>query len=182
MLIDLEALRESPFDLLLEMEKRIRESRVEFTSNESQTWTGLAFRLRDRWFLAPQDDVREVVPLPPLTRVPGAAKWLLGLANVHGLLLPVSDLGALLGMPLAPNDRNARIMVFNSEQIPAALLVDEVSGLRQFVPADQRHEFAHEATELAPYLLGAFARDGRPWLVLSLRKLAESPIFVAVEP
>ncbi len=175
---DLAQLRETPFDLLLELESRIRHARLDVVAGQAPAWVGLGFRLRDRWCVAPRDDVREVIITPRLSRVPGTKPWLQGIANVRGSLLPVTDLGELVGEPRITSDRANRVLVFNSDRVPAGFLVDEVVGYRQFVPADQRHELKGDAPNLAPYLLGAFAREGRPWYVISLRKLTAAPEFV----
>ncbi|GAC1631786.1 MAG: chemotaxis protein CheW [Nevskia sp.] len=175
--IDWEALRERPFDLLLMLEQRLRHARQDLTADESTSWTGLGFRLHGLWFAAPREDVREVSVMPKLTRIPGAKPWLLGVANVRGNLLPVTDLAQLLGMPRPAVTRNQRVLVLNSEGLPAGFLVDEVAGYRQFAPGDQRHELAVGTGPLQAYLLGAFQRDGRDWLALSLRKLARSESF-----
>ncbi|MDB5986703.1 MAG: chemotaxis protein CheW [Nevskia sp.] len=166
-----------PFDLLLDLEAQLRAARLEQSAGEAQAWSGLAFRLRDRWLLTPRQDVREVIPAPKLTRVPGAKRWLLGVANVRGGLLPVTDLGLWLDLPVATPSRNQRVLVFNSERIPAGFLVDEVAGHRQFAPADQRPELSRDAGTLTPYLLGGFSREGRGWLALSLHKLTQAPAF-----
>lgn len=168
-----------PFDLLLELETQLRAARLELSVGQAQAWTGLAFRLRERWMVAPREDVREVIPPPRLTRVPGARGWFLGVANVRGNLLPVTDLGLWFEQPPPSPSRNQRVLVFNSDRVPAGFLVDEVVGHRAFAPADQRHELGHGAGAVEPYLLGAFRREGRDWLALSLHKLTRAPAFVA---
>lgn len=172
------ALRGQPFELLAALENRLRAARLDIAAGQTQSWTGLAFRSGARWLLAPREDVREVIPLPKLTRVPGARPFLLGLANVRGGLVPVTDLGQLFGQARMNEHRDQRVLVFNSERVPAGFLVDEVAGYRQFAPADQRHELAREAGALEPYLLGAFVREGREWLVLSLHRIARAGIFL----
>lgn len=152
---------------------------MDVVAGQAPAWVGLGFRLRDQWCVAPRDDVREVIIPPRMSRVPGTKPWLLGVANVRGSLLPVTDLGEWLGAQrISVSDRANRVLVFNSERLPAGFLVDEVVGYRQFVPADQRHELKADVPKLAPYLLGAFAREGRPWYVVSLRKLTAAPEFV----
>jgi twitching motility protein PilI len=178
MSVDLAELREAPFDLLIELESRIRHARMDVAAGQAPAWVGLAFRLRNQWCVAPRDDVREVIIPPRLSRVPGTKPWLMGVANVRGNLLPVTDLGELVGEPRITPDRANRVLVFNSDRVPAGFLVDEVAGYRQFVPTDQRHELVSDVPNLAPYLLGGFAREGRPWLVFSLRKLTGAPVFI----
>ncbi|MBL6751064.1 MAG: purine-binding chemotaxis protein CheW [Nevskia sp.] len=176
---DLAALAGKPFDLLWALENRLRAARLDIAAGQTQSWTGLAFRLRDRWLVAPRDEVREVIALPRMTAVPGAQAWLLGIANVRGGLLPVTDLGQMLGQPRQPDHREQRVLVYNSDRVPAGLLVDEVAGYRQFAPSDQRHELARGTGEVEPYLLGAFSREGRTWLALSMHKLVRSTAFTA---
>lgn len=176
--VDLEALREQPFDLLVALEGRLRRGRHDATGGEVAVWIGLGFRLQETWLVVPSADVREVSVVPKLTRIPGAKPWLLGVANVRGNLLPVTDLGLLLGCPASADHRNQRVLVLNVEGLPAGFVVDEVAGYRQFGPAEQRHELTKTAGPLEPFLLGAFHRDGRDWLALSLRKVARSDTFI----
>lgn len=168
-----------PFELLWELETRLRAARLDVASGQTQSWTGLAFRLRELWLVAPRDEIREVIAPPKLTGVPGARPWLLGVANVRGGLLPVTDLGQFLGEARLQEQREQRVLVYNSERIPAGLLVDEVSGYRQFAPSDQQHALAAGGGALAPYLIGGFAREGRDWLAFSLHKLVHSSAFTA---
>jgi twitching motility protein PilI len=176
---DLAELAGQPYELLFALENRLRVARLDIAAGQTQAWTGLGFRLREHWLVAPREDVREVITLPRTTRVPGAKPWLLGVANVRGNLLPITDLAQLLGRPWVPEHRDQRVLVFNSDRVPAGFLIDEITGYRQFAPSDQRHELAAGAGELAPYLLGGFAREGRNWLALSLHKLARSVAFTA---
>jgi twitching motility protein PilI len=174
---DLKALRDEPFDLLAALEKRLQTARVDLAAGAAQYWTGLGFRLGDRWLVAPREDVREVIVPPALTRVPGGRPWLLGVANVRGSLLPVCDLHRLLGEEHRTLARGSRVLVYNSDRVPAGFLVDEVAGYRQFTPADQRAELLTDVGPLKPYLLGAFVREGQPWLAMSLHKVAAGDAF-----
>jgi len=174
---DFLALRDDPFALLLALEQRLQTARVDLAAGSTQFWTGLGFRLGERWLVAPREEVREVIALPTLTRVPGSRPWLLGLANVRGGLLPVCDVHRLLGEEHHTLARNCRVLVYNSDRVPAGFLVDEVSGYRQFAPGDQRMEMTADAGPLAPYLLGAFVRETQTWLAMSLHKLAMGDAF-----
>ena len=174
---ELRALRDNPFDLLAQLEDRLRTARMDFAAGQQESWTGLGFRLGGDWMVAPREEVKEVIVPPTLTRVPRTRPWFTGVANVRGNLLPVVDLLQLIGAGThAPGDR-ARVLVLNSEQVPVGFLVDEVAGYRQFVPGDQRHELIDGAGPAQPYLLGAFERDGRAWRAFSLQKVAQSDGF-----
>lgn len=170
----LRALRAQPYLLLVELDRRLRARRAEGGQSGADIWQGLAFRLGERWMVTPKDDVREVIPPPRLTRVPNALPWLAGVANVRGSLLTVVDSGRLLGSGSSGEQRTARVLVLNSERLPAGFLVDEVAGYRQFTVSEQAPSVVRGDEAVAPYLLGGFSREGRRWPVLSLHRLAQS--------
>jgi len=174
---DLRALAADPFQLLAELEARIETNRPDIVQRRADAWVGLGFRLREHWCVAPREDVREIIPLPELTRTPGAKPWLLGVANVRGNILAVADLAQFLGLPSRAAHSTTRVLIFNSSTLPVGLVVDEVAGYRQFSVADQRHQWVAEAGSLSPFLLGAFEREAQPWLAFSLHKLTQNPEF-----
>lgn len=174
MSLRLRDLREDPFRLLSELDRRLRALRADVTSGGVDLWQGLAFRQGERWMVAPKDDVREVIPPPRVTRVPNARPWLSGVANVRGSLLTLVDLGAFLGGAITASSRSARVLVLNSDRVPAGFLVDEVAGYRQFSPSEQLPNVIAPDDAAAPYVLGGFLREGRPWQVLSLHRMAQS--------
>lgn len=177
----LSALWEQPFELLLAMQARLRASGEEHSGVGAQDeWIGLGFTLDGQHYVAPQNDVREVLEMPKVTRVPRAKPWLMGVANVRGDLLPVIDLGCLLGREQTRLSDASRVVVLNDDDVPAGFLVDDVAGFRGFAAQDQRHELLDEEPLNAPmqkFLLGAFVRDGTAWRAFSLRKLAADPVL-----
>ena len=177
MTVELRALADDPFELLLQIEGKLRAARLDIAAGQAQAWVGLGFRVGDDWLAAPKDDIREVITPPKLTRVPNARSWLHGVANVRGELLTIIDLRQFLGLPAAEEVRARRVLVFNSERVPAGFLVDEVAGYRQFAAGEQRPEMQAGKDVYSPYLLGAFVREGQPWLAFSLNKVAQSDAF-----
>lgn len=173
----LRALAGSPFDLLAAQEAKVRMTRPDIVQRRDDVWLGLGFRIRDRWCVAPREDVREIIPLPTMSRAPGAKPWLLGVANVRGGIVAVADLAQFLGLPQLLPHSTSRVLIFNSTRMPVGILVDEVVGYRQFSIHDQRHHRMAEAGQLLPFLLGAFERDQQVWNVFSLHRLADSTEF-----
>lgn len=175
---ELAALRQQPFALLQALDQRLRASQTDVTHAGEDVWTGVALRVQQQWVVVPQADVREIVPPPPLAHVPGARPFLRGVANLRGSLLPVTDLAALAGGRPAVESRQQRVVVLNSQRIPAGFLVDVVAGYRSFGLADQRHSLLDEIELPREWLLGVFARDAQVWPVLSLQRVARSSAFV----
>jgi len=71
--------------------------------------------------------VREVVSLGFVTAVPTAPPALGGVCNLHGTILPVLDVGAVLGGPPGPPARQGDgALVLETEGVICALRVDQV--------------------------------------------------------
>lgn len=176
---NLRELRDKPYELLLELERRGRAVAGGRDSAAGREWVGVAFRLGAETFLVAREETREVMAVPSqLTRVPGARGWIRGLANVRGQLLPVIDLRQYLGSGATPPGRNVRIVVVNHRDIPAGLLVDEVLGFRRFADAEFQPEPPPTLVRCERYLAGAFRKSGESWPVLSLKLLVENPAFL----
>lgn len=177
---DLAALREQPYQLLAEMDRRLqaRVSDLGGSHLGDDAWVGLSFRLGDKQYLAPQPEVREVITPPLYSRVPNAKPWLLGVANARGSLLPLIDLRMLLDGEASTVQRGSRFMILNSDEIPAGFLVDGVAGYRRFSSREQRNDLAaKQAPHWQEFLLGSFVREQQPYLVFSFMKLALADVF-----
>lgn len=166
-----------PFELLTALEARVQVTRPDVVRRSRDVWLGLGFRLREHWCVAPREDVREIIPVPQLTRAPGAKPWLIGVANVRGSILAVVDLAQFLGLPRRAPQSSSRVLIFNSTKVPVGILIDEVAGYRQFTVGDQNPARLGDAGPLQPFLLGAFEREQTPWFAFSLHKLSESLEF-----
>ena len=177
---ELAALVEQPFELLQEMERRSRAAHAgQGVGDVPSEWVGVGFRIGEEQFVANRDQVREVLMLPDaMTRVPGAQRWLLGIANLRGHLLPLIDVKLLLGSGRTTLRRTTRVISINHREVPAGLVVDEVLGFRRFTD----HEFSSEPTETVVrcdrFLGGTYQRGDESWPVFNLFDLVESNMFL----
>jgi twitching motility protein PilI len=176
----LKSLRDRPFELLAELERRGRAVTASAAADAAQVgeWVGVALRMAGELYLVAREEAREVLGVPAqLTRVPGAKSWILGLANVRGQLLPIIDLRAYLGSGATPNARGSRVIVVNHRDIPAGLVVDEVLGFRRFADAEFTADVPPTIVRCERYIAGSFRRASEQWPVLGLRALVEDPAF-----
>src|SRR5580692_7190191 len=176
----LRSLRDRPFELLAELERRGRAVTASATPDTVQAgeWVGVALRMAGELYLVAREEAREVLGIPaPLTRVPGAKSWILGLANIRGQLLPIIDLRAYLGSGQTPASRTTRVIVVNHREIPAGLLVDEVLGFRRFTDAEFTADVPSTIVHCDRYIAGSFRRGNEQWPVIGLRLLLEDPLF-----
>ena len=93
----------------------------------------LLFEIGSEVFAIPADCVREILEVPPVTRVPCAAAFIDGLVNVRGAVVPLADLRAPFEMSADQNGEDTRIIVieetFGSEREVIGILADRVSDV-----------------------------------------------------
>lgn len=75
----------------------------------------ITFRLGDELFAINVFQVREILDLMPITKVPTAPEHLRGVVNVRGKAIPVVDLRRRFGLPRGTDTVNTRIVVLELE-------------------------------------------------------------------
>ena len=178
--VELASLVQQPFELLREIERRsIAAHSGAGGSAMPAEWVGIGFRIGDEQFLASREQVREVLMLPDaMTRVPGSRRWLLGIANLRGHLLPLVDLKLLLGSGRTALRRTTRVISVNHREIPAGLVVDEVQGFRRFMEHEYSESQPETAVRCERFLEGEYRRGNESWPIFDLFAFVESNLFL----
>jgi purine-binding chemotaxis protein CheW len=120
-------------------------------SERSGDLTFLVFRLGSDEFGLPIDAVDEVGEVPAkVTRLPKTPKFLQGVVNLRGDILPVIDQRRRFEMPaLESSEDRRRLIVVRSQGRRAGLIVDDVSDVLRL---------AADSVEPAPMLTDQIAR------------------------
>ncbi|MBI3184276.1 MAG: chemotaxis protein CheW [Myxococcales bacterium] len=132
------------------------------------------FRIGELSMGVPSENVREVIRPGPLTALPRAAPFLIGVTGHRGEVLPVIDLLRFLGKGESRVGPRSRLFVGLAENFSAALVTDAVAGLRKvarqdILPAPMGGDAGAE------HVLGVVHRKGEPSLtLLNLAKLLGS--------
>jgi purine-binding chemotaxis protein CheW len=123
----------------------------------------LTFRANGQLYALPASQVAEIIPVPPVAKLPQSPKALLGMANLRGSVIALASLRALLGLEIesggaAPN----RAIVLDGTS-PVAVTVDAVESLVVLNGADAT---AAKILDLPALLARAFvprvAKGARP--------------------
>ncbi|HWF01009.1 MAG TPA: chemotaxis protein CheW [Caulobacteraceae bacterium] len=133
----------------------------------------LVFRLGDDEFALPIETVDEVARVPDqITRVPKTPKFLEGVMNLRGEVLPVIDQRRRFEMPPAPDLQARRLVVVRTREQRAGLIVDSVSEVLRSHKAqiDAAPRLAGETTALVRGVINLEAA-GRMVLVLDPSEL-----------
>jgi purine-binding chemotaxis protein CheW len=86
------------------------------------------FHVADEMFAMPLSDVREIIRMPDVVRVPLSPLALEGLANLRGTVLPVIQLRRIFGMDPVEHNDATRVVVLDQGQ-PVGLVVDRMANV-----------------------------------------------------
>jgi twitching motility protein PilI len=171
-----------PLILLATIESRARRSAAELPRREAvkKTWSGIGFGIGTHDLVVPLEEVREVLPYPHTSRVPGTKEWVKGIANVRGNLLPVMDIKGFLGLGLSSVGAASRVLVIDHAGVYSGMLVDRVMGMQHFALDERSEDSGLTESALAVFSQGRFVREGRDWPVMSLTAVAADPEYLLV--
>jgi purine-binding chemotaxis protein CheW len=88
----------------------------------------IGFRLADEEFAVDIFAVKEIIRMPLMTRVPNAPKFVVGVVNMRGRVIPIIDLRIRFGLPKAEmKHAEKKIVVVEHENKTVGFLVDAVN-------------------------------------------------------
>lgn len=172
-------------EALRELQSRLAE-RLQAARTQPSGRSWLAVECGSRGFLFALKDAGEIFALAPVTPVPHAQPWFLGVANLRGHLHGVVDLARFLGLKNAERAHEAvreraRLVAFNTaSEINCALWVDRLAGLRN------EHQLTAQPPPAsgfqAPAFVGMTYADtaGFVWQELHLSELALDDAFLGI--
>ncbi|OED44697.1 hypothetical protein ACH42_06870 [Endozoicomonas sp. (ex Bugula neritina AB1)] len=175
-----------PFEYLKALELCATRYSVEVPQEENSTayWDGVGFKLNNHLFTVDIGEISEIIPVPQITPLPGVKQWAKGVANIHGRLIPIVDLGSFFGLPRLSRTNSHRIIVVdqkavNQKGISVGLLVDEVHGRQHFPTSDhQTAPLTGLPDNITPYTNGCYQQDSRH-IVFDIDQLVASDVFLA---
>ena len=178
------ATQQGPFEILADYERRslAHVAGLPEQLDAPGLWRGVGYRVGTRRLASGFDEVREILPLPPITQVPGAQPWMLGVANVRGNLLPIVDLKQFLEGERTVLHESQRVLLVRQPGGDVAVLIDELFGQRSFnehqkVAEAQAAEESLYQGRYAHFVDRAYRVDEQPWGIFSLDRLARTPEF-----
>jgi len=96
----------------------------------------VVFTIEKEEFAAEITQVREIISLEKVTRVPSAPKFVYGVINLRGKLVTVVDLHKRLGFKRTRPEENSKIIVSDVEDGVLGMMVDSVTEVAR-IPEGQ---------------------------------------------
>lgn len=97
----------------------------------------LLFRIGEEWYCVRVGDVREIFQEYEITRVPCVPNYVLGVVNVRGEILSVTDPSTLMGLGSITGitGENPPAIVIVNDEVATAVVVDEIGDIAE-VPSE----------------------------------------------
>jgi len=151
---------------------------LQAAASRDTTGSRLGFRVGDANWLVSLSDTEEVIPVPPIVRVPGARRWFRGVANIRGNLFAVSDFSDFMGQGVTPESADCRLLIPHHDfGVNAALLVRNTLGLKNIGRYQERSEHA-----AFPWIARHYTDDaGASWCDMDFGQLLGYPEFLMAE-
>ena len=131
----------------------------------------LTFLLDREEFGIPVTQVREVIRVSEITRVPQAPAHVRGVANLRGRILAVVELRSRVGLPPAELTPRSRVVVVEVRGRVLGVLVDAVSQVTKVPQASVAPAPEEVLAADVDYLTGVARWDSRLIILLDLEKV-----------
>lgn len=172
-----------PFEQLKQLAQRVRDQAVPLPekTGKDNSWQAIAFHLDDATLLIDMNSVSEVSPQPPVTRLPGVKRWVLGISNVRGEVLAIVDLHEFFELGGTRNPQQNRIIAIERGDIRLGMVVDRVIGMRQVSTQDIRSQASDKCPEPMKLCVSGSVLIDNQWMdIFDPEKLINNENFLSV--
>jgi purine-binding chemotaxis protein CheW len=129
----------------------------------------LTFALDDEVFAMDIRNVREIIQYGTMTKVPLMPAFVRGVMNLRGAVVPVIDLRARFGRPIAQVGKRSCVVIFDAhrdgERVELGLMVDAVSEVID-IPADRIEPPPQFGASVRREFIQAMGRVGERFVIL----------------
>lgn len=128
-------------------------------------------------------NVREIIRMPAITKMPNTPYFVEGIINLRGKVIPVINLRKRFGLQECDNDARTRIMVMDSSGGLAGLVVDAVSEVIRIHSEEIQPPPPLVAGNVSQeFISGVFNHAERMLIVMDIRQMFSTDEQSLLEP
>ncbi len=121
------------------------------------------------------NEVREIIRMENITKIPNTADYIKGVINLRGGIIVVIDLAKKLGLPVRETDKNTRIIVIETKNNTIGMIVDSATEVLRLNNKDIKPAPTVITKKIqSDYLEGVGVIGERLLILLDLAKVLES--------
>ncbi len=129
------------------------------------------FQLGREEFAVEVIQVREIIRMQDITRMPKAPSFVEGIINLRGQIIAVLDLAQRLNLEAAERGSETRIIVVEAGDVKVGMIVDSVSEVMRIGEEEVEPSPALAADVEAVYLKGVVKQENRLIILLDLTRI-----------
>lgn len=131
----------------------------------------VVFKLNNEFYALGIKNVENIEKTLEITRVPYAEKYVVGVVNLRGNIIPVIDLRMRFSLPQKDNDEETRIIIVNVGETKVGMMVDESSEVIKLDDEDIDPAPAISGKNTENYIREIGKSDGRIIMLVDLQKI-----------
>jgi purine-binding chemotaxis protein CheW len=141
---------------------------IEKVAQERQV---VAFQLGPEEYAVDIINVQEIIRLLKVTRIPRTEAWVEGVINLRGNIIPLFNLHTKFNLPASQSTEEQRIIVFQLDDLKAAVIVDKVSEVLHINSQDiESTDHVYEGINTG-HIDGIAKINGRILILLNIYKI-----------
>lgn len=115
--------------------------------------------------------MREIIRPMEITKVPRADRFMEGVINLRGVVIPIISLRARFGMPIKPFDKETRIINIEIGNTVVGFIVDSIGHVQRFEASAIEQPPSVASLVETEYITGITRIDDRLFIILDVDKL-----------
>lgn len=136
------------------------------SSNDNQL---VIFDLNHQKYAIPVLNTQEIIKMVEVTPVPRTDRYVEGVINLRGRIVPVINLNKRLGLPVTEPTRDTRIVVVEKDDAAVGMIVDKVQEVGRY--SDEEVEEPESVMRDNEFITGVIKKEDALWLLLRLDKV-----------
>jgi len=143
------------------------------SGQQEETLPFVLMSLAGETFTVEINRVREIIRVPKISWIPGAAAYIKGVFNLRGSVVAVIDLAVLISLPDSTPSQQSRIVIVDSSDEMVGILVDSVSRVEEIVPSSLEPPMRTLDEEQRNFVIAQVSIDGVMVGILDIDKVIE---------
>jgi purine-binding chemotaxis protein CheW len=157
---------------------RRRADELAIATDEAEVEAGLSlllFRITDEWYAVEAKDVREIFQDYVVTPVPCVPDFVLGVVNVRGEILSVTDPAVMMGLGAVGAGEPGALpaVVISSDDVATAIVVDEIGDIAEVVVGELEPPISGIDRAQAAFVAGSVYVSGRMVGLLNVARILQ---------
>jgi len=167
---------EQRFIFLAQRLKKLTQAQ-QANKQSQEVFQGIAFVCKQESFMIPLHYITQIVMCPKLTPIASGKEWFLGLMNLRGDIIPISDLQSFLYHENTKIEKNTPIVVVRYQGEWSGILINHIKGLYSITTEKPVPFLMLKENVFAPYNEEVIQYKKEIFPIFNIFKLIEDPLF-----